>query len=305
MRIASDHDVPSALRHILHRDFNINDPAVVPIWASYLRDRNVPDFQRLVEYYLPLLRIIVGQLKRRRPGMFTDDPDLYISDGAEMLMRLIRGQKYSFDPGIWLATCFKYIRANVYRERDRRVFWCGATQVQQRRTAFIVRSDLAGRLGREPTALELGEALRLRVCDPDRYVALPDAPPPKMNRFSELEADDGKRPREFEDSRSADPSSRMVNQEIVRLAMRGLDPVDRRILRSVLRGDTASSVAKKLGVSRERIRQRLNRILWEARCRADLASNMGVCPDPQLPARLKNWQYPNFPSNPPPARLAG
>jgi DNA-directed RNA polymerase specialized sigma subunit len=304
MRIASD-EIPSALRRLLDRKFDINDPAVVPIWASYLRDRNAADFQWLVEYYLPLVRIIIWQLKRRRPRMFTDDLDVYISDGAEMLMRPIRGRKHSFDPGIWFVTCFKYVRANIYRGRDHRL--CGRVAYhQQRRTALIVRSELAGRLGREPTALELGDALRLRVSNPDQYIASLDAPPQRVHRFSELEGDDdGKRPREFEDSRSADPSSRMVNQEIVKLAMRGLDPVDKRILRSVLRGDTAVSVARKLGVSRERIRQRLNRILWQARCRADLAKNLGVCPDPLPPARLANHQYPNFPSNPPPARLAG
>jgi hypothetical protein len=47
----------------------------------------------------------------------------------------------------------------------------------------------------------------------------------------------------------------------------------------------------------------LNRILWEARCRADLAQSLGVCPD--HPEFLKIRLYKNFPSNPPAARLAG
>jgi RNA polymerase sigma factor for flagellar operon FliA len=62
-------------------------------WARYRRDRNKADFERLVEHYLPLVKVAAGRLAMHLPS-FIREEDLY-SAGCVGILSAVE----HFDPG--------------------------------------------------------------------------------------------------------------------------------------------------------------------------------------------------------------
>jgi DNA-binding CsgD family transcriptional regulator len=95
----------------------------------------------------------------------------------------------------------------------------------------------------------------------------------------------------------------MIRAEAVAIAMHSLDKKDKVILRGLMAGRTDRISCARLGISRERVRQRLNKALWKLRCNRNLANAIGVEPG-QLPDRPEGGPWPNFPGKPPAAPIA-
>jgi RNA polymerase sigma factor (sigma-70 family) len=290
--------VTPALRKLLDQPFKFHDPAAAALWKKYLATRSKPATQRLYEYYLPVVRIVAIRLKQSRGTMFRDDIGTLISDGFLGLRRAIEFTE-SFEYGIesWL---YKSIRRAIYSGRDAMQFG-GRARTYARRTLNAIRADLAARLGRLPERDEILIELRKQFKNPGVYIARIDERTPKMSPVSELENPDLP-PLEFADTAAGDPSNRVIESDIMRRVEKVLKPRDRQILRMILRGDTYAEIGRRFHISRERVRQRLNGILWEARGRADLVRYYGTDSVPEM-AGAKHGQNRCFDSAR--ARLAG
>ena len=264
--------VSPALRKLLQKPFKRDDPAALPLWKKYLTTRSQADAERLYEFYLPFVRVGVFKLMMSRPWLFPDGIGGMVSDAFLALRRVIEYTD-SFDPDHFRAILFLAIRRRIFQERDRMTF-AGRREAKQSILAAI-RSKLTARLGRLPERHELAVELRRQFKNPNLYFAHLDDPAPKMVRFSELENPAMDRPIDVADPTADDPSKRVIESDLLRRTMNVLKPRDRKILRMVLRGENGATIARRFGISREYVRQRLNGILWEARKRADLATYFG------------------------------
>jgi DNA-directed RNA polymerase specialized sigma24 family protein len=93
-----------------------------------------------------------------------------------------------------------------------------------------------------------------------------------------------------------------TRNEAMKLAMKGMQAQDRKLFKLVMKGVDQAEIARRLGVSRQRIGQRLNGVLWELRSRADLAEYLGVKPE-SPPAGMNRQNLPSPAKFP--AQLAG
>jgi RNA polymerase sigma factor (sigma-70 family) len=261
--------VSPALRQLLQKPFKRDDPAAHPLWKRYLATRSRAAAERLYEFYLPFVRVGVFKLKMSRPWLFSEGIGPMISDGFLALRRVIADTE-SFDPDRFRQILFAAIRHRIWEGRDRMEFG-GARRAGPRRVLIAIRSELTRRLGRLPERAELLRELRGQILNPSVHVACIDERPVEMRPFSELESPSMDRPMEFADPAADDPAKRAIESDLMRRTMNVLAPRDRKILRMVLRGENGAAIARRFGISRERVRQRLNGILWEARKRADLA----------------------------------
>ncbi|HZL33855.1 MAG TPA: sigma-70 family RNA polymerase sigma factor [Tepidisphaeraceae bacterium] len=250
-----------------------SDARSAALWRRYWEHRRREDEARLFEAYAPLARIMAYRAKRGRPGFYTDELDELISDGALALLRGIQGSNEGGAP-------VAYLRKWISNGLRQCVIIRRGGGVRFHRLRGIVegaRRDLVQQLGHMPSDEELSERLAGVIDNPAIYRGR-EAHMPQVSQLVRV----GDRPRSDPvDTHERDPSQRMMNREAVRLAMAGLKPEDRRILKLILAGDFPANIARKLGVSRQRIIQRLNGVLWEARSRADLAEYLGR--QPQAP----------------------
>jgi RNA polymerase sigma factor (sigma-70 family) len=258
------------LRKLLQKPFKRDDPAAIPLWKHYLATRSRAAAERLYELYLPFVRVGVFKLFMSRRWLFPDGIGSMVSDGFLALRRVISDTE-SFDPDRFRQVLFTAIRKRIWAGRDRTEFG-GARRAGPRRVLVAIRSELAHRLGRLPEREELLRELRGQIKHPNVHIACIDERPVEMRPFSELESPSIDRPMEFADPAADDPAKRAIESDLMRRTLNVLAPRDRQILRMVLRGKSGAEIARRFGISRERIRQRLNGILWEARNRADLAT---------------------------------
>jgi hypothetical protein len=93
---------------------------------------------------------------------------------------------------------------------------------------------------------------------------------------------------EFRNSGTREPFQPLLNAEVIRLVMRGMDATDKKLLRRLMRGVNASEIAREFGVSRQRMHQRINGLIWTLSQRADLTEYLGIeRTQSALPARNK------------------
>jgi hypothetical protein len=152
--------------------------------------------------------------------------------------------------------------------------------------------------GRVPTADEREAFISTLINNPNIEVKVPR----KIN-FSALDQGDSTRARTYADPCAADPSMPVVNRETMRLALKGLSPVDQTILKMLLDGEAPIEISKTVRLTKATMLKRLNGVLWEARCRADLAAYLDVEPEQNLPMAVRGLR-PSIEKFPP-ARLVG
>jgi hypothetical protein len=75
---------------------------------------------------------------------------------------------------------------------------------------------------------------------------------------------------------------RIMDREVIRLALKGLTGQDREMLKLAIEGEGPTAIGKRFGLTRKVAAKRINGLLWEARCRADLAEYLGVEPEPAV-----------------------
>jgi RNA polymerase sigma factor (sigma-70 family) len=258
-------EMTPSMQSLLFAPFDFQDLSVTPLWQRYLTHRHRDDFEALVKHYMPLCSIMATRLKRLRPWLFMEDFADYVSDGYLTLMRVI-GSVDAVDVATYPGLLCCAIQRSIHRYRDMRTQF-GEQRNQGHRFTARIRSRLVRRLGRVPTQEEVGSEIARVIHNPviDKGLS------PKLYRFSEMESEGGGT-RTYHDARASDPFEEVARAELTERVMKKLAPRDRKILRLILRGESYQAIGDRFGISRERIRQVLNMILWQARAHAGVFS---------------------------------
>jgi RNA polymerase sigma factor (sigma-70 family) len=241
-------------------------PALMALWDRHLRCGTSDTEAQLVAAYATLSWIVAARLKKRHPILCADSIDEMASDGLLGLLCAVRATTTALT---FLQYASKCIRGYILRSQATSRGW-SIRQHGYRGLISSVRAGLVQEHGRMPTPLEMSEQLAGIITNPQIQVG----EQPRCTAFSDLrnsESDWDARPRTLADPNTVAPDARLLSRETMRLALKGLNVADRKILKQLMRGMTQSEIARQLNVSRQRIKQRLNGVLWEARGRADLA----------------------------------
>jgi DNA-directed RNA polymerase specialized sigma subunit len=280
-------EFPPSLRHRLLTPMVKDGPAIAAVWFRYLADRNAADFSRLCDHYTPIAWMDV-------------------SDGLLGMIQQIQLAE-SFAEFYTFSTIRRAVRRAIWNEMRARS-WSGRRRAEQLQTVQRIRGELTRELGRVPDKNEIIVRLADQVTNPNIYIPAIEDVGTVMNNPSQW--DRRTRSGEIEhamkniaDHKSGLPIDAVLGGEAMRVAMKRMKGVDRKIFRLLLAGHEQSVIADKVGLSRTTVHQRLNGLLWTARCNAELAAYLGVEPDPALPARSANRHYPAFKAEP--ARRVG
>lgn len=121
--------------------------------------------------------------------------------------------------------------------------------------------------------------------------SLDDSPPNGLRPWNQSVTAERFMDGEFRNSGTNEPFQPLLNSELRRLLMRGMDSIDRKLIRRLLWGDDASEIAREFGVSRQRMHQRINGLVWTLSQRADLMNYLGIERTRMtLPARNKLYK---------------
>jgi RNA polymerase sigma factor (sigma-70 family) len=277
------------------------DPAIADAWGRYLADQNQADFQFLIDSYLPVVWYQARHVKRLNPGIFSEPLEDYVSDGVLGLMQAIRRIK-AFSHPLTFVIVRNTIKRSIWNESTART-WAGRKRTESIRTIQKIRSELTAKHGRLPSREELTARLAEKVKNPQIYFYYLDEGVASMVPRSQMEKSDGRKLMRDKDHSQPAPDEKVMHEETVKLALKGLGKQDRQILRMVLAGKSGVAIAEALGLTKAVVAKRLNGVLWEARCRADLAEHLGVEPA-ETPVK-DNYRRFAAVGNMPPARLVG
>jgi RNA polymerase sigma factor for flagellar operon FliA len=214
------------------------------VWEVFVRDRCPCHRRRLIEAYLPLVRQVAGVLKRRFPPHL--DVEDFVSAGVLGLVRAID----LYEPG--RATKFEafasmHIRGAIIDDLRSQDWVPRSVRRRQRQVGGVI-ERLEEELGREPTEVELSEALGLSREEAQRVIV--EFTSTRMESLDHLVGSFGEAFRDLEEpERSVE---QVLLARIVDVIER-LPPRERLAL--VLRfhhGLSMSSIAKVMGVSAQR-----------------------------------------------------
>jgi DNA-directed RNA polymerase specialized sigma subunit len=245
--------------------------ATAELWDRYTSDGDVSAFQGLMKFYAPLAFICACQLKRRRPDFYVDELDDLVSDGllglAFAIRRMLSGTAQYLMPGPdFYMRADTSIKATIRNQVKTRT-WAGKGRSDRLELIGRLQSELIQEHGRLPTREELRSRLAEHLTNPNIQVG--DVDPAAMMPLSAAAY-------RVADTSAQRPDVPALQSETIRLAFKGLKGEDRKILRIVLNGGTRRDVAAALGISPGSAEQRVNGLLWELRCRPDLAAHLDV-----------------------------
>lgn len=235
-----------------------NRQSVDDLWAKFLRTRRRIYKDQLVEAYMPLVRSVSEQLALRLPRT-VDGEDLR-GAGVFGLFKAID----NFDPerNVKFETyCRLRVRGamiDFLRQQD----WIPREARNRGSRLAEVIEDMRGRLGREPTDLELARRLRLSL------VALREALVElRFGNMVSLSAPDGDGNGSTEEHeqllvQDAEPSEILHRREMFAVIARELTEVERRLVRAYyFEGMTLKAIGKREGISESRVCQIHGRML--------------------------------------------
>jgi DNA-directed RNA polymerase specialized sigma24 family protein len=87
------------------------------------------------------------------------------------------------------------------------------------------------------------------------------------------------------------PDARLMDRETIGLALKGLRGDDRRMFKLVMDGLNSAEIAREMGIPRSSAYYRARGLIWDARCRADLARHLD-CPPTSPAARPETARPP-------------
>ena len=286
---------PVNLATLFRRRFTIDTPATESLWRRHFQGDLTAD-SLLFEHYAPLICIIAGRLNRRCPHLFTEGFDWMLSDGALGLLNAIRLNRVVHAGFRLLAR--REIRKSLFREMQTRR-WGGRRRAEKLSVMDATRGRLTADLGRLPTPGEMQIELRKLLGHVGNFFVHGE---PEIYSHSAT-ADSGAR--EIDVAGPADsPLDRILDAEAVRLAKKGLSRVDQKILTMLLQGKSRREIAEATKIPYSKIGDRLNGVLWESRCRADLAQYLGV-QAARMPKKISHGHWPAIESAPPARRAIG
>jgi len=279
---------PTKLSTLFNHAFPSADEGAVVLREYRVYGRRA-DRDALFEMYAPWVQVLCARLKKRRPDFYRDDLDVMVSDGC--LGLLVAIDKYD-----GITSSFPSLSADIiirFVRRGRIVANGGEGRHRRNCQIAAARGDLVQRLGRVPLADELAERLRDVITNPGIHIHRESLVPLYRKDGSPFDVADKDEPGALQE---------IMGSEAMRVALAGLEKKDRQIFKLLLKGVSDVEIARKLGVSRQRIGQRLNGVLWLARSNARLAECLGV--EAEQPPKLAKGEYLQSPAKYPPARLA-
>lgn len=285
--------VPGNRAHVYsHRVPHRDAPETIALWHRWLKLRREADFQALAEHYTPLITILVTCLKRAKPAMFADDFNDLRQDGIVFMLDILRRTK-SYFPGTPVLI-MRWVRKDLY-QCVRARSWGGARESKRLAIIASERAAMVQELERVPTPQEMADRLRGVFTNPNLHLQFSDALAGSAGvNFSVTT----KRVRCH-----SDPWGEVIQNECRRLALKGLSGVDRKIVKLVMDGHSPAEIGRRIGLKGSYLMRRINGVLWELRCRADLADLLGVEAAEEM--RLDASGDPSAIATAPPARRVG
>jgi RNA polymerase sigma factor (sigma-70 family) len=274
---------PFYVAPIFKKPVEWDDAETLSLWRRHFEGDTAAD-HALFEHYAPLVSIAAFRLHRRYPTMFPDLEES-ISDGALGLLhaiRLAKGINRGFREIARIG-----IRKQIFREMQMRR-WGGRRASERQSVLRRVNATLTAELGRLPDQDETMQRLRGMFTNPQLYVGDVD-----IRAMSQIGEEKRSAARNVSDS-PAPLDQRLIDADVIRLAGKGLERKDRKILKALLAGQTSREISVRFGIDYSTVRQRINGLLWVCRCNADLAAYLGVEPC-ELPARTADHKLPKFP----------
>ena len=265
------------------------------LWADFHATGNPIARNSLIEFYAPLAMISAAVIKRQYPTLYREPLEELQSDGLYGLIKAIDGKPYVGHLQV-RHYLHSLIRRTIRREQILRG-WMGRRLQERQGVIERMRSELTQELNRVPTSAEMTDRLSGLITNPDICVGkqanmYPASQTKPLRHAARLAADKREKP----------PERGAMEREVMDLASRKLCKEDRDMLRKVLRGESATSIARQLGIGKTAAFQRINGLLWTLRCRADLAAYLEVQAADVIP---RNASYhPLTVSKFPPARRA-
>jgi DNA-directed RNA polymerase specialized sigma subunit len=296
-------DLTPSLRKLIRTPLRLAGPDVTAAIERYSRDGNAADFDRVFAHFAPIALIESIRLKRLHESVFIEPIAEYISDALLGLVKTIQQYNQRHKGFSFGSFCY-----GVKRDVGRQI-WHGfyerrpaGSKTRALRTLARIRSDLTRELGRVPTREELAGRLAGKLTNPQIHFARFSDRSHQVLAPSQEDEEFNQRLENVADARASDPAKAVLDREAIGVALKGLKGDDRKILRLLLQGLNPSQIAERVGLNRRNVLNRCNGVLWESRCRAELAAYVGVQPDAAPPAKNSHSYFPTF--NPTPSKLA-
>jgi RNA polymerase sigma factor for flagellar operon FliA len=245
------------------------DVDIQQLWREYRESPTIERRNRLVEYYLPLVKYNAERIWSRLPeGVDLDD---LISAGVFGLMDAI--EAYDLERGVKFETyCVPRIRGAMLDEL-RTMDWVPRLVRSKHSKLEETRKALEAELGRPPRPEEM--AARMGVTLEEYEKMLGDATAVSLISLNKkwYETDSYKDVREIdilEDKKAEDPTRRLQARDLMRLVTRGLNRNERLIIILYYYEDmTMKEIGATLDLSESRVSQMHSSIV--ARLQAQLA----------------------------------
>ncbi len=207
----------------------IDDSQLKHIWKTYKRTKDINLRDVLIELHIPLVRVIAERLLQTLPKSIELD-DL-TSAGIFGLMDAIDG--FDLSRGIKFKTyCTTRIRGSILDELRSQDWVPRLVRLKAHRLEKSLRT-LEGKLGRDPNAFEMAEAMEMSLAELNETVEESNA----KAIFSLSEKwDDGDDDKEMEkveilaDKKGADPVQTIHQKDVLELITRNLTKKERLII---------------------------------------------------------------------------
>ncbi|MHC5064185.1 MAG: FliA/WhiG family RNA polymerase sigma factor [Planctomycetota bacterium] len=207
----------------------IDDAQLKHIWKTYKRTKDINLRDVLIELHIPLVRVIAERLLQTLPKSIELD-DL-TSAGTFGLMDAIDG--FDLSRGIKFKTyCTTRIRGSILDELRSQDWVPRLVRLKAHRLEKSLRA-LEGKLGRDPNAFEMAEAMEMSLAELNETVEESNA----KAIFSLSEKwDDGDDDKEMEkveilaDKKGADPVQTIHQKDVLELITRNLTKKERLII---------------------------------------------------------------------------
>jgi DNA-directed RNA polymerase specialized sigma subunit len=261
------------LPHAYRRRMPIDTDEAERLWARLRGGKDRDARQALIERYLPIALIQAWKAKRRNPEFYFDELDVLVSDGTLGVIGAV--DFYAAGTNKWDTPGGKreYIAYRVRRAMREQVAYRHGLGVRGDANARVVRKTRAAFRKehlREPSRAELLRDLRAFFKNPDMVIDLP----------ADLSSEHQPITREMavylKDDRVPHVDDRLLADEAMRIAGKGLDAIEKKILRLALGGFNCREIGQRVGRCTGSVFARLNGIFWQLRCSAQLAQFLGV-----------------------------
>ncbi|HZL99946.1 MAG TPA: FliA/WhiG family RNA polymerase sigma factor [Planctomycetota bacterium] len=236
-----------------------NEETIEDLWTKYVRTRRRAYKDRLVERYMPLVRSVAEQLALRLPRS-VDEEDLK-GAGVFGLFKAVE----NFDPerNVKFETyCRLRVRGSMIDHLRQQDWIPREARNRGSRLADVI-EDMRGKLGRDPTDLEVARRLRLSL--EALREALAELRFGSMVSLAAAESDGNGNENDHHEQllvEDAEPAEILHRREMFQVISRELTAVERRLVRAYyFEGLTLKAIGEREGISESRVCQIHGRML--------------------------------------------